>query len=111
MLILTISKNFHKLFENCGLTSIAALRELSGIVEMAKNLTIMLIVAVLCSKYRWAYGARKVIDVVFLIQCCDIRPSERPIAFMTDQVQPPEIVSLAQGVLPVAAFVVDWEEL
>jgi len=72
MLILTIPKYFHELFENCGLTSIAALGELSGIVEMAINLTIMLIVAVLCSKYCWAYGARKVIDVVLLIQCGDI---------------------------------------
>ena len=77
MLILTISKNFHELFENCGLTSIAALGELSGIVEMAKNLTIMLIVAVLGPKYSRTQRARKMLNMVLSIERGDVRTTKR----------------------------------
>lgn len=111
VLILTIAEYFHELLENCGLASIAALSKLCRVMEMAINLAVMLVVAVLCPKYSGAHGARKVINMVLPIQSGDIRSSERAIAFMTYKIQPSEVISFAQGVLAVAIFIVDWEEL
>jgi len=70
VLILTIAEYFHELFENSGLASITPLRELCRIVEMAIYLAIMLVVAVLGTKDRGAYGAGEVINMILSVQGC-----------------------------------------
>lgn len=72
MLILTIAKDFNKLLKNCSLASIAPLSKLCGVVEMAINLAIVLVVAVLCAKYRGTHRTSEVINMVFLVQSCDV---------------------------------------
>ena len=67
MLILAIPKDFYKLLEDSRLTPIAPLSKLGGIVVMAIDLTIMLIVAILCPKNGRANGACEVIDMVLVI--------------------------------------------
>lgn len=50
MLVLPIAENFHKLLEDSRLTAIASLRKLSGVVVVAVDVAIMLVVAVLGAK-------------------------------------------------------------
>jgi hypothetical protein len=45
---------------------------LCRVMEMAIDLAVMLVVAVLCPKYSGAHGARKVINMVLPVQSCDI---------------------------------------
>lgn len=50
MLVLPIAENFHKLLEDGRLAAIASLRKLSGVVVVAIDIAIMLVVAVLGAK-------------------------------------------------------------
>lgn len=50
MLVLPIAENFHKLLEDSRLAAIASLRKLSGVVVVAVDVAIMLVVAVLSAK-------------------------------------------------------------
>jgi hypothetical protein len=75
MLILAVSKDFDKLFENGGLTTIAPLGELCGIVIVTVDLRVMFVITVLSAKNRGADRASKVLDVVLAIQCCNVGAS------------------------------------
>lgn len=99
VLILTITKNLDKLLENGCLTSVAPLREFGRIMVMTVNVTVVLVVAVLRSKDRWTYRASKVLNVIFSIQCSDVRTTERASASMTKKIQASEVICFAQGVL------------
>lgn len=50
MLILSVAENLDKLFENGCLTAVAPLGKLRGIVVMAINIPVMLVVAILGSE-------------------------------------------------------------
>jgi hypothetical protein len=50
VLVLPIAENFHKLLEDGRLAAIASLRKLSGVVVVAIDIAIMLVVAVLGAK-------------------------------------------------------------
>jgi hypothetical protein len=68
MLVLPVPENLNKLLQNCRLTAIAPLRELRRIMVMAVDLSIVLVITVLRSKYCRANRAHKMVDVVFIIQ-------------------------------------------
>jgi hypothetical protein len=55
MLVLPISENLDKLLENCGVTSVATLRKLSGVVEMAVDFALVFVVGVLGAKHSWTH--------------------------------------------------------
>lgn len=50
MLVLPIAENLHKLLEDSRLAAIAPLRELSGVMVVAVDVPIVLVVAVLGAK-------------------------------------------------------------
>ena len=72
VLILSIPEDFDELFQDRSLTSIAALSELSGVVIVTIDLSIVLVVAILGAKYRRAHRASEVVNVVFPVKGCDI---------------------------------------
>ena len=72
MLILPVPENLHKLFEDRGVTSVASLRKLCRVMEMTEDLPIVLVVAILRSKDGRTHRTGEVVDVVFVIQGCDI---------------------------------------
>ena len=75
MLVLTVPKDLHKLLQNGHLASVAALCELCRVVVVAINVAVMLIIAVLRSKYCVAQRAGKVVDMVFSVEGGDVRAS------------------------------------
>lgn len=54
MLVLPISENLDKLLEDCSVTSMATLRKLSRVMEMAVDFALMFVVGVLGAKHRGA---------------------------------------------------------
>ena len=72
MLILAVSEDLNELFQNCSLASITALGELCGVVVMAIDLAIMLVVAILCTENGRTHGASEMLDVILSIECRDI---------------------------------------
>ena len=72
MLILPISKDFHKLLENSDLATVALLCELCRVVVVAVDVAVMLVIAVLSAEYRIAEGTSKVVDMVLAVQRCDV---------------------------------------
>ena len=80
MLVLSVSKDFDKLLQYRRLTSVASLSELGGVVIMAVHLPFVLVIAVLSSEDSRAYGACEMFDVVFPLQCSNVRSSQRAAA-------------------------------
>lgn len=111
MLVLTVPKDLDKLFKNGNLASVAALRILRGVVIVAINIPVMLVVAVLSAKHRRAQAAGEVIDVVFTVKSGDVGPSKCAAAVVTKKTQSSEIISFAKRVLAVPLLVVYGEEL
>jgi hypothetical protein len=109
VLIDSIPEDLDKLLENRGLAAITLLRKLCGIVVMAIDATLVLVVRVLGAKYCWAYAAGEVLDVVFPIQRCDVRASQCASASKAEQVEPSEVVCLTQRVL-IGRLIGYWEE-
>jgi hypothetical protein len=72
MLVLPVPIDFYKLFQYSGLTSIAVLSESSRVVIVTVDSAIMLIVAVRCTENCWTNRAGEMLDMVFMIQGCDI---------------------------------------
>lgn len=68
MLVLAVSEDFDKLFENGRLAAVTALGEFCRIVVMAVYVALVLVVTVLGAKDGGTYGTGKVLDVVFAIQ-------------------------------------------
>lgn len=67
VLILSVAVYFHELLEDSCLAAIAALRKLCRVVVVAVNVAVMLIVAILRTKYCGTQGAGKMVDVVFAV--------------------------------------------
>lgn len=76
MLVLTITKDLDKLLQNSGLTSIAALGELSGVVIMTIDPAIVLVIAVLRAKHSGTDGAGEVLNVILAVKCSNIGPTK-----------------------------------
>lgn len=72
VLILAVSKDFDKLFEDGRLTAIAALGEFGRIVVMTVYVALVFVVAVLRAKHGRTYRTGKVLYVVLSIQGGDV---------------------------------------
>jgi hypothetical protein len=72
MLVLSISEDLDKLFQNRCLTAITPLSELGRVVVVTVDAPLVLVVAVRGAEHRRAYGAGEVLNVVFAIECCDV---------------------------------------
>lgn len=83
MLIDAISENFNELLQDCGLATIALLRESCGIVIVAIYAAFVLVVTVLRPKHCRAHAAGEMLNVVFAFQRGDIRASQCAFARVT----------------------------
>ena len=83
VLILTITVNLDKLLEDCRLASETALSKLCRVMVMAVDLPLMLVVAILRSKYGWTHRAREVVHVVLLVEGGNVRTTKRRITLAT----------------------------
>jgi hypothetical protein len=95
VLIHAVPEDLHELFENGGLTAIALLRKLGRVVVVAVDAAVVLVVGVRGAKHRRANTAREVLDVIFAIEGCDVRSSQRATACEAEEIQSSEIVGLA----------------
>lgn len=85
MLIFPVPKDLDKLLEYGRMTAITPLSELCRIVIVAVHLILVFIVAVLSAENRGAYGASEMLNMVFAVQSCDIRPAKGPSTCITKQ--------------------------
>lgn len=111
MLVLTVTKNLDKLLKNCRLTSVTFLGKLGGVVVMAINLSIVLIVAVLGAKDSGTKRACEMVNVIFAFQGRDVGSPEGTTTLIAEQAESSKIICLAEGVLTLAVVVVGGEEL
>jgi hypothetical protein len=72
MLSSPISRNLDELFQYGSATAMTSYGELRAVVEMTVYLSIMFIVTILWSEYGVAERARKMFDVIFLIESSDV---------------------------------------
>lgn len=72
MLVLTISEYLHELFQNRRLTAVTSLCKLGGIVVVAIDAALMLVVAILCAEHCRTHGAGEVLDVILSVECSDV---------------------------------------
>lgn len=77
MLILPITVDLHELLENSVLAAIAFLCKSGRVVVMAVHFAFVLVIAVLSAKDGRTQGTGEMLDVVFAVECGDVRASER----------------------------------
>lgn len=111
MLVLSVTKDLDKLLKYCRLTSVTFLCKLSGVVVVAIDLPIVLVVAVLGTKDSRTKRAREMVNVIFPFQGRDVGSPEGATTLVAEQAESSKVISLAKGVLALAIFVVGWEEL
>jgi hypothetical protein len=99
VLILTITKDFNKLFENSSLTAVAALSKLGRVMVVAVYVSFMFVVAVLSTKDGRTYRAGEMFDVVFTIERGNVGSTKSTSTCMAEQVQSAEIIRFAKRVL------------
>jgi hypothetical protein len=68
-------------------------------MEMAVHVSFVLVVRVLWTKQDGAERTCEMLDVIFLIACGNVAPSESQTALGTNQVQTSEIISFTEWVL------------
>jgi hypothetical protein len=111
VLVLTVAEDLDKLFEDGGLTPTAALGELGGVVVVAVNVAIVLVIAILGAEHGRAQGAGKVVNVILTLEGRDVGSPQRAAALMAQQLEAAEVVGLAKRILSRAVLVVGREEL
>ena len=99
MLIDTISEDLDELFENRCLTAIALLRKPGRVVVVAVYISFVFVIAIRGTEDCRTDTAREVLNVIFAIQCGDVRASQCAAAGVAKEIQPSEIVGLAEWVL------------
>ena len=109
MLVLTVTENLDKLFQDSSLTAVTALSELSRVVEMAVDFALMFVIRVLGTKDGRADRTCEVFDMVFAFQCGDVGPTKSTTTFMAEKAEAPKVVSFAERVLNTAVFRVNEE--
>ena len=77
MLVDAIAEDLHELFEDRSLAAVALLCEFGRIVVVAKHTAFVLVVAVLSAEDGRAHAASKVLNVVLMVECRDVRTSQR----------------------------------
>lgn len=88
----------------------APLGKLGRIVEVTVHLVLMLVVRILRAKHCRAYGAGKVLNVVFSIQSRDVRATQGATTRVTEELQSSEVVRFTQRILLGFVFSVDREK-
>lgn len=111
MLVLAIAEYLDKLLKYCRLASVALLCKLGGVVVVAIDLPIVLVVAVLGAKDSRTKRACEVVNVVFSFQRRDVGSSESATTLVAEQAESSKVICLAERVLALAIFVVGREEL
>lgn len=111
MLVLSITEDLDKLLKNCRLTSITFLCKLGGVVVVAINLSIVLVIAILGAKDGSTKRACEVVNVIFPFQGRNVGSPEGATTLIAEQAESSKVVGLAKGVLAVAIFIVGREEL
>lgn len=86
MLVLAIAKYLDKLFKDGSLATATPLGELGGVMVVAVNLAIMLVITVLGAEYGWAKRACEVIDMILAVKSSYIRSSECTAALMAQEI-------------------------
>ena len=86
VLILAIAENFDELLQDGRVTAVTPLGKLGGIMEMAVDLALMLVVGILRTKNGRAHGAGEMFNVIFAIQGCDIGATQSTTTLMTKQI-------------------------
>lgn len=84
MLILSVTEYLDKLLKNCRLTTVTFLCELGGVVVVAVNLTVVLVITVLGAKDRGTQRACKMVDMIFPFQGRDVGSSEGTTTLVTE---------------------------
>lgn len=69
MLIKVISINLDELFKDCNFTSATFDGEPGGVMEVTKDLLIVLIITILRTKDKVTNGASEMIGVIFFAAC------------------------------------------
>ena len=110
-MILAVSENLDELLQDGGLAAVAALGELGGVVVVAKDLPVMLVVAVLRAEDGWTYRACKVVDVILPIQSRDVGSSQGTSAMVTEEAETAKVVGFTKRVLALAVLIVGRKEL
>lgn len=91
-----VAVDFDKLLENGCFASGALDGKACAVVEVAKDATVVLVVAVLWAEYSRANRASEVLDVELATQGCDITATKRTIALCADEVETSKIVGFAK---------------
>ena len=68
MLILSVTEDFHKLFQDRSLTAVTSLCKSCGVMIMAVDSTFMFVVAILGAERCGTHRTRKVVNVIFMVQ-------------------------------------------
>ncbi len=96
MLVGVVAIDLDELLEDGGLASCTLDGEASAVVEVAKDVAVVLVVAVLRAKDGGADRAGKVLDVELLAKRRDVAAPERTAALCADEIQTAEVVGLAK---------------
>lgn len=82
VLILTVPKDLHKLFQDCRLTAIAPLRVLGGVVIVAIDLSLVFVVAVLGTKDGGAHRAGEMFNMIFAVESGNVGTAKSTTTFV-----------------------------
>lgn len=80
-------------------------------MEVTVDFAFMFIVGILCTKDRGTDRTSKMLNVILAVESGNIRAAQGPAAFVAEEIEPTEIINLAQRVLSTAIFRVDREKL
>ena len=109
-LIAHVAVDLDKLLEDGARAAYALCREASRVVKVAVDVLVVLVVRVVWPKDGRADGAGKVLDVELLVAGGDVAAAQGLAALAADEVEPAEVVALAEGMLP-AVGALDGEKL
>lgn len=101
---------FDVLLEDSHLTTSAANGELSGIMEMAKDLAIVFVVRIVRTKRCWTCTACKMIRVVSFVQGNNVRSAKSLVACGTEKTKTSKVIMLTERV-NLSVFSCVWEKL
>lgn len=96
---MTVANKLDELAENGGLAAFAGDGKTGGVVEMAVDLFVVLVVRVLWPKDHVAQGAGEMLDVEFLVQGGDVGPAQGVAAVGADEAEAAKVVALAESIL------------
>lgn len=78
MLVYTVPEDLYELLQDGCLASVALLRKLGGVVIVAINAPLVLVVGVLGTKYSRTHRAREMLNVVLAVQSCYVGAPKCP---------------------------------